>query len=83
LHLTGQSGSGKSSLITAYLTPKLRSLETGKTILLTVRSHDDPLVSLKEALLPLWKGEPKNYDALTPFEALHVRPTNSKAKTNY
>ena len=71
LHLTGLSGSGKSSLIGAYLKPRLASMETGpNTIILTVRSYADPLASMKEALLVLWKKIPSGYQDLSPLEAL-------------
>ena len=71
LHLTGQSGTGKSSLLSAYLKPHLEApTPEGKTILLTIRSYHDPLASLKEALLPLWKKEPADYGKISPLEAL-------------
>ncbi|MEZ6139473.1 MAG: leucine-rich repeat domain-containing protein [Zavarzinella sp.] len=71
LYLTGLSGAGKSSLLGAYLKPQLAAegLEQ-KTILLTIRSYNDPLASLKEALLVLWKKKPDDYADLTPMAAL-------------
>ena len=71
LHLTGVSGSGKSSLLSAYLKPQLAAATpAGRTVLLLVRSYHDPLLALKEALLPLWKKKPADYDRLSPLEAL-------------
>jgi hypothetical protein len=71
LHLTGFSGSGKSSLIGAYLKPHLATMESGpKTIILTVRSYNDPLAALKDALLTLWRKEPADYHELSPIDAL-------------
>lgn len=71
LHLTGLSGSGKSSLIGAYLKPRLAQGDSQpKTMLLTVRSYDDPLAALKESLLVLWKKKPADYAELSPLEAL-------------
>ena len=68
LHLTGLSGSGKSSLLNAYLKPNLE--QDADTEVVVVRSYGDPLAALKDALSSLWKGEPADYDALTPVEAL-------------
>ncbi|MHC4143344.1 MAG: leucine-rich repeat domain-containing protein [Planctomycetota bacterium] len=71
LHLTGLSGSGKSSLIGAYLKPRLASMKAGpKTTILTVRSYIDPLAAMKESLLALWKKTPADYQDLCPLEAL-------------
>jgi len=71
LHLTGLSGSGKSSLLSAYLKPNLAAPASGnKTLLIIVRSYHDPLASLKEALLTQWKKKPVGYESLSPLEAL-------------
>ena len=70
LHLTGLSGSGKSSLLSAYLKPRLAAIPGERTRLLAVRSYHDPLLALKDALLPLWQKRPANYAALAPLEAL-------------
>jgi hypothetical protein len=71
LHLTGMSGSGKSSLLGAYLAPHLAAPKSGpKTRVLAVRSYADPLAAMKEALLPLWKKPPDDYATLSPLEAL-------------
>jgi Leucine-rich repeat (LRR) protein len=75
LYLTGPSGSGKSSLLHAYLKPNLvKSTSNAKTTLVVLRSYDDPLAALKEVLLPpalpLWKHEPSDYDKLSPLDAL-------------
>lgn len=72
LHLTGLSGSGKSSLLCAYLQPRLIELPEGPRIqLLIVRSYDHPLEALKAKLLQLWKKPPSDYDTLSPLGALH------------
>ena len=71
LHLTGMSGSGKSSLIYAYLKPQLESPALGyKTIVIVVRGYQDPLATLKNELLTLWKKPPVDYETITPLEAL-------------
>jgi hypothetical protein len=52
LYLTGSSGSGKSSLLNAYVIPELRDAVDGtKYVSLVVRSFDDTLADLKEQLL--------------------------------
>ncbi len=71
LHLSGPSGSGKSSLIEAYLKPRLESSTPGsKHRVIVVRSQEDPLVALKNDLLILWKKKPDDYDDRTLFQAL-------------
>lgn len=69
LHLTGLSGTGKSSLLSAYLEPQLRHAD-GNPGLIILRSYSDPLAALKPALLPLWKEKPEDYDILSPLETL-------------
>ena len=73
LHLTGLSGSGKSSLLAACIKPRLAAgvgdAKT-KTMVLILRSYTDPLAALKEALLPLWKKQPEDYEALSPLDAV-------------
>jgi len=73
LHLSGLSGSGKSSLLSAFLKAGLAAHEAPKrTRLLIVRSYTDPLVAMKAALLgELWKRKPAGYDELSPLETLH------------
>ena len=71
IHLTGLSGSGKSSLISAFLKPRLESITScGKTVVFTIRSYRDPLTLLKDALLSLWKKPPTGYQSLSPNDAL-------------
>jgi hypothetical protein len=71
LHLTGLSGSGKSSILSAYLRPKLAEAEPGpSTQLIVIRSYHDPLAELKRELLRFWVHKPDGYDALTPLESL-------------
>ncbi|HWB04112.1 MAG TPA: hypothetical protein VG796_13880 [Verrucomicrobiales bacterium] len=74
LHLTGLSGSGKSSLLSAYLTSRLESpandADGPAAKVLIVRSYTDPLASLKDSLLALWKKPPPDYASLSPLEAL-------------
>ncbi len=50
LYLTGSSGSGKSSLIHAYLAPQLEKTNLPKTNVYVLRSYHDPLKALYEAL---------------------------------
>lgn len=73
LHLTGLSGSGKSSLLAACIEPRLAAgvgEEKTRTSVLILRSYTDPLAALKVALLPLWKKQPEDYDTLSPLDAL-------------
>ena len=71
--ITGLSGSGKSSLLGAYLQPRLAVPQSGpKTKLITVRSYTDPLAAMKQALLPLWKKPPDDYETLSPLDALRT-----------
>ncbi len=69
LHLTGLSGSGKSSLLSAFLAPRLAEAKP-RTHLVILRSYTDPLVAMKEALVQFWKKKPDDYDSLPPLEAL-------------
>jgi hypothetical protein len=56
LHLTGLSGSGKLSLLSAYLKPQLEaSTGEGRSIVVILGSYRDRLEALKEALKPLWE----------------------------
>jgi len=71
LHLSGLSGSGKSSVISAYLTPRLAAMETGpKTTVLVIRSYTDPLAAMKKALQTLWKKTPAGFQEVPPLTAL-------------
>ncbi|WP_432117059.1 trypsin-like peptidase domain-containing protein [Streptomyces sp. bgisy032] len=51
--LTGQSGTGKSSLLRAGLLPRLREADA-VVVVRTPREADDPAVFFGEALLALW-----------------------------
>ncbi|MBK9147491.1 MAG: hypothetical protein IPM12_06695 [Flavobacteriales bacterium] len=68
LSLTGESGSGKSSVIRAVLMPWLK--EYGVRIML-IRSHDDPLKQMAEALGVEVGAQENMADALA--NAIHTR----------
>jgi Leucine-rich repeat (LRR) protein len=71
LHLSGLSGSGKSSLLSAFLKPQLAAQSGTKSLLIVVRSYSDPLLAMKQCLLrELWKRKPRDYDGVSPLEAL-------------
>ena len=71
LFLTGSSGSGKSSLLDAYMRPKLAEPSSDScTQLLIIRSYHDPLAELKREMLRFWAQKPPDYDTLTPLEAI-------------
>jgi hypothetical protein len=62
LYLTGMSGTGKSSLLNAYVLPELRAL-TPRFATLTIRSFGDPLLDLGAALRRpgvIYKQPPKD-----------------------
>ena len=50
LFLTGRSGTGKSSVLEAWVIPKLAEAQPAVHVL-SVRSYDDPVESLRKALL--------------------------------
>ncbi|MEO8150654.1 MAG: leucine-rich repeat protein [Bacteroidia bacterium] len=50
LYLTGSSGSGKSSLINAYISPQLQKSKHPLTNVYPIRSYHDPLKTLYEEL---------------------------------
>jgi len=52
LYLTGSSGTGKSSLINAYLAPGLEKENLPKTNVYVLRSYRDPLKILYDVLKP-------------------------------
>jgi hypothetical protein len=69
LILTGQSGTGKSSLLQAFVIPQLRA--AGGAVVL-VRSFDDPLADLRRQLIEpgaVWTKPPDDLAAL-PLEKL-------------
>jgi hypothetical protein len=49
LYLTGDSGTGKSSLLTAYVIPNLRKAKWG---IVQARAYGDPEVQLRKVLIP-------------------------------
>ncbi|MFF9114430.1 trypsin-like peptidase domain-containing protein [Streptomyces massasporeus] len=65
--LTGQSGTGKSSLLRAGLLPRLREADA-VVVVRTPREADDPATFFGEALLALW-------DAARPAEPDDARST--------
>jgi formylglycine-generating enzyme required for sulfatase activity len=79
LYLTGFSGTGKSSLLNAYVLPKLR--ERG-WVIGSARAYEDPLVALKQALLNAsgpddWRSKGAAWlEALVPGQ--DVRPKQSQ-----
>ena len=62
LYLTGVSGSGKSSLLSAYVLPALRG-GSPPAHPLVVRSYDDPLARLAEQLQSVDAGSPSGVTA--------------------
>ncbi|MEE8104753.1 MAG: hypothetical protein V3T86_04370, partial [Planctomycetota bacterium] len=71
IHLTGLSGSGKSSLLSACLRPRLaKGVDGAEVKLLVVRSDADPLSSMKDELRSMWQKKPADWDALLPLDAL-------------
>jgi Leucine-rich repeat (LRR) protein len=57
LHLTGASGTGKSSLLDAFVIPHLRRRDPAWHVI-KLRSFDDPLSALAAALPGVWKKPP-------------------------
>jgi Leucine Rich repeats (2 copies) len=74
LYLTGPSGSGKSSLINAYIAPQLSNGQQPKTNVFVVRTYHDPLQELHKAL---------SMDAATdaPIDAASVMAAIRKASS--
>ncbi|MGV9757779.1 nSTAND1 domain-containing NTPase [Streptomyces tricolor] len=60
--LTGQSGTGKSSLLHAGLLPRLRAAEA-VVVVRTPQEADGPAATLGEALLTLWRAAVPEADA--------------------
>lgn len=63
LHFTGGSGVGKSSLLNAYLVPKLEEQVEAWHVII-VRSFERPDEVLRERLLQLWKQPPEKLSDL-------------------
>lgn len=64
LILTGESGTGKSSLLQAYVIPELEAGAVPFKVL-TVRSFDNPLEQLRQQLTALWERVPDDFSNLT------------------
>ncbi|HEX2726259.1 MAG TPA: hypothetical protein VHN20_10600 [Beijerinckiaceae bacterium] len=56
LYLSGDSGTGKSSLLAAYVVPKLRQ---AGWVIVQARAHDDPQAQLRDALVALSPSRPR------------------------
>jgi Leucine-rich repeat (LRR) protein len=65
LILTGKSGTGKSSLLDAFVLPSLRAGEKGH-ICLVIRSYDDPVRELRDALWGSGLLDPAERDTAAP-----------------
>jgi len=87
LVLTGSSGTGKSSLLQAYVIPELRQDTPPLTVLL-LRSYEDPLVELRRQLTApgvIWEKTPadaanQDWTALLPRTILQLRRKNADAR---
>lgn len=87
LVLTGTSGTGKTSLIQAFVIPELREGTPPYTVLL-LRSFEDPLAELRRRLVEpgvIWTKPPAGLEALTwetllPRAVEQLRRKNSEAR---
>ncbi|MHC4404875.1 MAG: nSTAND1 domain-containing NTPase [Planctomycetota bacterium] len=71
LILTGYSGTGKSSLLNAYVIPQLREA-TPCVKPITLRSFDDPIAALSEELLKAGVVWSKPHKALVGLDAISL-----------
>jgi len=80
LHLRGDSGTGKSSLIHAWIVPELEGDFTHRVLVL--RAFDAPLDRLREALLDLWETKKAREDRATLdlFPLLQAAAAHLKGK---
>ncbi len=80
MHLRGDSGTGKSSLIHAWIVPELEGDSSHRVLVL--RAFDAPLDSLREALLDLWETKKAREDRATLdlFPLLQEATTHLKGK---
>jgi hypothetical protein len=70
LVLSGLSGTGKTSLLQAFVIPKLREEQPSWKILF-VRGSDDPFAEFRRRLVEpdtIWKNPPSELESLTVFE---------------
>jgi hypothetical protein len=66
LYLTGRSGSGKSSLLNAFVIPSILE-NTNQSCIINIRAFDDPIAEIKTAILSpkaIWERPPKEIDDL-------------------
>jgi len=75
-YLTGLSGSGKSSLLTAWVLPKL---EASGMVVIRLRGYQDPIAALERELQKpgiIWQKPPADgsVEALLERACRHVRP---------
>ena len=66
LYLSGRSGSGKSSLLNAFVIPSVQEGADGACVI-NVRAFDDPISEIKSALLSpkaIWERPPQNIEDL-------------------
>ncbi len=69
LQLTGMSGAGKSSMISAYLSPSLQNGKDLNFVVILIKDYQDPFQSLRDQLLQkMWKNKPNDFDNLTHIE---------------
>lgn len=74
LILSGSSGTGKSSMLSAFVVPALRESKPACTVLL-VRSFDNPFDELRSQLLKpgvIWDKPPTEKAALPLFEIIQL-----------